>query len=353
MPNRPENILIIRSSAIGDIAMASALLTPLAEGFPGARVVWLLEPAMKGVLANNEHVDDLLLWPKLEWRRLAREGRWLQLAKEVVAFRHHLRRAKFDLVLDAQGLFRSRLLSWMSGAPRRIGFDSKEPGRFLMTRIISRGGDSERMGSEYLHMAHELGLETGSFHQCLNAGHEDFEQAAATLAARAVAGPFVAAAPFTTRPQKHWFPDRWTELGRQLHREFGWPMVLLGGPEDRAAGEEIAAAAPGAIISLAGHLSLSASMAVVRQAELVVGVDTGMTHMGPAFARPTIALFGSTCPYLRSSRSNTRVIYRKLDCSPCKRNPTCEGAYHCMREISVQDVCTAAHELLDISEGTA
>jgi heptosyltransferase-1 len=346
MRKSPKNILVIRSSAIGDIAMASALLPPLAQGFPGARISWLLEPAMKGILAHNEHVDHLLFWPKHEWRRLSREGRWLRLAKDILAFRRALKKEKFELVLDAQGLFRSRLLSWLSGAPCRIGFDSKEPGRFLMTRTISRGGESQQMGSEYLHLAHELQLETGPFHQCLDVGPEDLMQAKAALEAGTVAGPFVAAAPFTTRPQKHWFQERWSELGRQLHRAFGWPMVLLGGPGDREAGAAIAAAAPDVIINLAGHLSLPASMAVVRQAALLVGVDTGMTHMGPAFARPTIALFGSTCPYLHTSRSNTRVIYHKLDCSPCKRNPTCDGAYHCMRAISAREVVEVAQNLL-------
>ncbi len=353
MAQAPKNILIVRPSAIGDIAMASAILPPLAQGFPGARITWLLEPSMRDILAENDCIDQLLIWPKAEWRKLSKEGHWVELIRQVYAFRRTLRGEKFDLVLDAQGLFRSRFLSWLTGAPTRIGFESKEPGRFLMTRVISRGGDSDRMGSEYLHMMQETGLETGSFHQCLNIGNEDEIQAAKALETLLVKGPFIAAAPFTTRPQKHWFKERWSDLGKQLKSEFGWPVILLGGPADQPAANEICTAAPDAIFSLAGELSLSASMAVLKRAALVIGVDTGLTHMGPAFARPTIALFGATCPYLRTSRSNTCVIYHKLACSPCRRKPTCDGAYYCMQDITVDEVVGAAHNVLQGVESPA
>jgi heptosyltransferase-1 len=347
MEDKPKKILIVRPSAIGDIAMASSMLAPLARGFAGAKISWLIEPAMSAVLAENEYVDQLLLWPKQEWQRLFKDGHWIRLARVILAYRKSLRAAEFDLVLDAQGLFRSRFLSWLTGARRRIGFDSKEPGRFLMSRVISRGEDSERMSSEYLHMLREIGLQGGAFHQCLNVGNGDDEIAAKTLASLPIVGPFVAAAPFTTRPQKHWIRERWSELASKLHDEFGWPMVLLGGPDDHASAEEICAGAPGAAVSLAGSLPLAVSMAVLKRAALVIGVDTGLTHMGPAFARPTIALFGATCPYLHTSRDNTRVLYHKRDCSPCRRKPTCDGAYTCMREISVNEVVATAHDLLD------
>jgi heptosyltransferase-1 len=60
--------------------------------------------------------------------------------------------------------------------------------------------------------------------------------------------------------------------------------------------------------------------------------------MGVAFGIPTIALFGSTRPYLDTTRRNARVIYHRLDCSPCRRHPTCGGAYTCMRLIEVAEV---------------
>ena len=100
------------------------------------------------------------------------------------------------------------------------------------------------------------------------------------------------------------------------------------------------------LINLAGTTRLRQAAALIEKAALVVGVDTGLTHMGIAAGVPTVALFGSTCPYLDTGRDNTRIIYKALPCAPCKRRPTCDGAYTCMRDISVDDVLGATAGLL-------
>jgi len=79
----------------------------------------------------------------------------------------------------------------------------------------------------------------------------------------------------------------------------------------------------------------------------VIGVDTGLGHMGIAFGRPSLLLFGSTCPYLETGQANAKVLYHSRPCSPCKRRPTCHGAYDCMRDIGVDEVTRAARVLLE------
>jgi heptosyltransferase-1 len=68
--------------------------------------------------------------------------------------------------------------------------------------------------------------------------------------------------------------------------------------------------------------------------------------MGIAFGTPSLLLFGSTRPYLDTTRANARVLYHPLPCSPCKRRPTCDGAFTCMREIEVAEVMAAARDLV-------
>ncbi|MFP4280951.1 MAG: glycosyltransferase family 9 protein, partial [Halochromatium sp.] len=86
------------------------------------------------------------------------------------------------------------------------------------------------------------------------------------------------------------------------------------------------------------------------RARLVVGVDTGLSHMGIAFERPTVLLFGSTCPYTQTGRATARVLYHHRQCSPCRRRPTCDGAFTCMREIQVDEVMATLLELLGQAE---
>jgi heptosyltransferase-1 len=92
------------------------------------------------------------------------------------------------------------------------------------------------------------------------------------------------------------------------------------------------------IVNLVGQTNLAEAAAVIRHAGAVIGVDTGLTHMGIAFARPTVAIFGSTCPYSVTGRDNARVIWLGLSCSPCRRKPTCGGAFTCLRDITAEHV---------------
>ena len=125
------------------------------------------------------------------------------------------------------------------------------------------------------------------------------------------------------------------------------PTVILGGPQEIERSQRIDTLTDRKLLNLTGQASLGESAAIVQEAALVIGVDTGLTHLGTAFGRPTIALLGATCPYLHTESRWTQVIYHPLACSPCKRKPTCEGRYDCMRAIRVDSVYTAARKLIE------
>jgi heptosyltransferase I len=333
----PGRILIIRASAIGDVVFASPMAQALRATYPEARIAWLAEPGIHELLLPDPCIDEVIVWPKAEWRRLWRERRLAALAGTVRAFARSLRGKGFDTVLDLQGLLKSGLLAWATRAPRRIGLGSREGSSLLMSEVIPLGGRAERISSEYLHCAQRLGLDCGNFRPRLALDAAAEGHALALLADHGLApGGYAVLAPFTTRPQKHWFADAWQALAPALRARFGLTPVILGGPADREAAAQLLAgidAAAGAV-SLAGATRLPEAAALIRHAGLLVGVDTGLTHMGIAFATPTVALFGSTRPYLDTTRANARVIWLGLDCSPCRRRPTCAGAFTCLRDIT-------------------
>lgn len=332
-------ILIVRLSAIGDVVMASGLIPALRARWPGAEISWLAEPATMPLLQHNPALHEVIAWPRAQWQQLWRERRLGALWRAMHAFRGELRRRRFDLVLDAQGLLKSGLLGWLAGAPRRVGLLSREGSQWLMTeRVGARAGDDPRMSHEYRDLADHLGAPGGSFRLDLAVGEGPRRAAREALSRAGVAvgagaGRFAVLAPFTTRPQKHWFEDRWAALAGAL-RDEGLVPVLLGGPADREAAALIAASAP-ALVDLVGRLKLDETVAAIADASLLVGVDTGLTHMGTALGVPTVGLFGSTRPYLDAGTPLTAILYEPLDCSPCRRHPTCGGAYHCMRHWTV------------------
>lgn len=341
-----KRVLIVRTSAIGDVVFASPMAAALRRSYPDAHIAWLVEPGIDALLAHDPCVDQRILWPKSEWKALWKSGRRLEVLRRALALRRRLRAERFDTVLDLQGLLKSGLLAWLTGAPRRIGLGSREGSQWLMTEVVPRGGDAARISSEYLHLAQQLGLDCGD---AGSSGCNDFvprlhldpqaEAAAlAKLAAQGLApGRYAVFAAFTTRPQKHWFDDSWQRLAQLVQRQTGLTPLLLGGPADREAAAGLAGGAPN-LINLVGQTNLSEAAALIRHAGAVIGVDTGLTHMGIAFGVPTVAIFGSTCPYRVTCRDNARVIWLGLGCSPCRRKPTCGGAWTCLRDISAERV---------------
>ncbi|HEY9546087.1 MAG TPA: glycosyltransferase family 9 protein, partial [Solimonas sp.] len=95
-----------------------------------------------------------------------------------------------------------------------------------------------------------------------------------------------------------------------------------------------------------GETRLAELPAWLAAAKLVIGVDTGLTHIGIAVGTPTVALFGSTCPYRQGADSPLIVMYDALPCAPCRRHPTCDGRFDCMRGLTPQRVAIAATQLL-------
>lgn len=338
---RVTRILVIRLSAIGDVVMASGLIPALRNRHPDAYLAWLIEPAARPLLAHNPRLDELVVWPRGEWQQLWRERRLGELWRRVCAFRRMLRAHRFDVVLDAQGLLKSAIWSWLSGAPRRLSLIGHEHSHWLATeRVVPpRLPEPRPMGAEYRHLASHLGAPADSFRMDLVVGSEPRERARARLPATR----YAVLCPFTTRAQKHWFEDRWQSLATRL-RDAGLTPVMLGGPGDRPAAERIAADAPG-LLNLVGELKLDESVAAIERAALLIGVDTGLTHMGTALGVPTVALFGSTCPYRDPGMPRSVVLYDPRHCSPCRRHPTCDDRYDCMRDFTVARVFDAAMAL--------
>lgn len=341
-------ILIIRSSAFGDIVFASPFAAALRRTYPNAYIVWLVEPDMSPLLQNNPHINELIIWPKKDWQRMLKKGRFISLIMTMRSFAKHLRSYQFDWAIEMQSLLKGGVLAKMSGAPRRTGLGSTEGSQYLMTEVISKGGDIARISSEYLYLAQSLSLDVQAFLPELFISDADFIKAKQILQTNGLtAGKYAILAPFTTRPQKHWFESHWQKLIHLLKAQWGITSVVLGGAGNKEAAERIISETPGTI-HLAGITSIMQSAALVKLSGFLVGVDTGVTHMSIALRTPAVMLFGSTCPYTQTGIDQARVLWLGLPCSPCKRNPTCQGVYMCMRDLMPDMVINELQKVVNL-----
>lgn len=355
---QPQRILLVRLSAIGDLVFASPLISSARRAYPKAHLAWLVQPEYASLLAHHPDLDEVIEWPLPRWRRLWRQRRILSLLSQVQAAVKALRAQRFDLAIDLQGLLKSALPVRWCGARQRIGLGSKEASQILMTQVVGRGPDSRLISSEYRHLAARLGWPVESFRMRVYPSRAAEAEAEALIAEYGLGAGYVVVCPFTTRPQKHWLDQRWAALAMRIRAELGLPIVMLGAPADRQAAQAIlagagagrAGAGAGAdteplFVDLVGATSLLGAAALIRAARLLVGVDTGLSHMAIAFERPAVLLFGSTCPYLETGSATARVLYSARSCSPCRRRPTCDGLFSCMRDLEVDAVMATLTEL--------
>lgn len=348
-----EKILIIRLSAIGDVVMASMLIPALKALFPKARIDWLAEPVAASLLKGHPQLNKVVIWPRSQWRTYLKNKQYMQLIKAFWLFRSQLQQAHYDLVLDVQGLLKSGIWAWLSGAPHRIGLGSKEGSQYLMSEVLARHNSAET-GSEYRGLiAHLSGSREFVARYCkMSLTFHDDPIAVAEFSAQlkifnaqerhVQSGGYVVFCPYTTRPQKHWFDHYWVALSQQITQYFALPCVILGGPDDKANARHLAGQCRNTL-SFAGRASLQGSSRIVAGARFVIGVDTGITHMGVMHQVPTIAIFGSTCPY--SEALGTKVLYLNKACSPCRRKPICNGRFECLRDITPEAVIAAMQSL--------
>jgi lipopolysaccharide heptosyltransferase I len=291
---RPSSILIIRPSALGDVCRSVPLATSLRAAWPSARITWLVQDTFADAVRSHPAVDEVLLFPRSRWRR------WWSpaVAAGFVGWLRDLGRGRFDLVVDAQGLGRSGLMAWATGATRRIGFaDARELGwlgvneRYRVDAVHAVDRMLGLLRAAGIPPAVDLGLH-------LDPGDRGWwdEQRR-----RRGIGRYVLLAPTSRWATKDWPAASWRDLAVGLGERGFEAVVALGTAGER---ERVAAALPQSvaggplIVNLAGETTVGRSMAVVAAADLVVANDSAPLHIAVGFERPLLALFGPTDPAL-------------------------------------------------------
>ncbi|MGI9213453.1 MAG: glycosyltransferase family 9 protein [Methylococcaceae bacterium] len=341
------HILIIRLGAMGDVIMATGLISALRARYPEAHIDWLTESTYADLLNHHPQLDGLILWPRAYWRDLGRQGRYVTVLSEARTLIQRLRNNRYDLVLDVHGLLKSGVWAWLAGGVLRVGLGSREGSQWLMTETLDRHSDSPLMGKEYRKLAAHLGAETSDFLPQVSIAPDDTALATQLLQAHGIKHRPVVFAPFTTRPQKHWFRDRWLALAADLSRTSQCRVILLGGPGDADEARHWAERGGDHLVNLVGQTRLGVAAALIAQARVLVGVDTGLTHLAMVLNIPTVALFGSTRPYLTPHHPRASVLYQPMTCSPCRRHPTCAGRHDCMAQHTVDTVLAETLRLMD------
>ncbi len=275
--------LVVRLGSLGDIVHTFPAVAGLRESFPKAEIIWLTHPRWKDLVESSELVTEI--W-ELETRSFAS-------VRDVLS---RVRKRKFTIAIDYQGLWKSAALPFLARVPRRIGFSFHSVREFGVPLLYT---DRVRVSSAHIadqngELSHRAGAQNGVAPFLLSV--PSLQEAFALQLLRGFnIDRYVVLSPGGGWRSKCWPPERYGALCQQIHANLGLRCILNQGPGDE---DCIAAvkAVSGDAAPIACQSSLHQLMVFLRNALCVVGGDTGPLHLAAALGTPVVALFGPTDP---------------------------------------------------------
>lgn len=341
-------ILIVKMSALGDVVHALPVARALRQALPGARIDWVVEEKARGVLEGNPDVDRVLVTKTSKWRRCP----GLSSLREIAGLMGKLRGGRYDLAIDLQGLVKSGIITLLSGARLRLGYDPdycRESLSALFTNCKGRPASREQhVVEQHLELLKAVGISrNGPVSFPLPHSHEVDRAVNYFLASLPGGTPerLVAIHPGAGWVTKLWPLERYALLADRIRRELGGTILILWGP-----GEEAMAWGLKEKMKEEGHVACPTSVpemiSLFPRCRLLVAGDTGPLHLAAACGLPAVGIFGPTSP-LRNGPYGVpaSVAHIPLPCSNCYGR-TCPYGVECLRILTVEEVFTRVGALV-------
>ncbi len=323
-----EKILIVKPSSLGDIVHSLAFLHVIKENFPSIQVHWVVAKGFEDLLIEHPLVEKVIIVDKDKWKRIKNLS---HTVKEFSSLKTLLKKEKYDITIDLQGLLRSGLITWFSNSPIKVGFrEGREFSPFFYNTVVSASIEQHAV-LRYLEIARALGCKINSVKFPLPEDKEphwlrDYND-------------YIVVIPNARWQSKNWPIPYFVELVKRLDSHF----LIVGSKGDKEVAKKIEEYSEGKATSVAGMTSLRELIAVFKKGTFVITPDTGTMHLAVASGKRVVAIFGPTS-HLRTGPfgEGHLVIRSDLSCSPCFKKNCVE--HFCMREITPERVYNSISE---------
>jgi heptosyltransferase-2 len=338
-------IAVFLPNWIGDVVMVTPALRAIRQHFANAYLIGVLKPYVAGVLDGLTWLDRLIFRDT--------QGPWSRRMPVVIA---DLRRERPDLAILFTNSFRSGLMAYLGGCRRRVGFARDGRSGLLTDRLEPvRDAAGNLLPSPLIESYNRLAIHVGcpqpGYQMELGTTYRNERAVDAlwhrfALAARSEVICLNPGAAFGSA--KHWPVDYFAALAQILVDRRGSGVLVLSGPAEQEAAQEIARRAQRpSVHSLTDQpLSVGLTKACVRRADLLITTDSGPRHFAAAFGRPVVTLFGPThIAWTETYHPQAVHLQKKVECGPCQLR-TCPLDHRCMKWLTPAEVFSAAQELL-------
>lgn len=338
-----NRVLIVRLGALGDIVHAIPVAAAITAASPSTKVDWLVSAKHREIL---DYVTGLHRTIVIDDRGNTRAG--LSIRQAIA----EIRRTRYDVTLDLQGLLKSALIARFSGAPKVVGFNAKyareSMARWCYSVVHDPGGEGIYAPSETRHvvdinlgMLRELGIHASArvfpFRQVDSVVAR--EMAARTNHRYALLNPGAA------WPNKRWPPERLAALAAHLWQRHETMSVILWGPGERELAADVVARANGAAI-MTPETKIADVIALARGAVVMVSGDTGPTHIAAALGTPIVGIYGPTRPERNGPWMPADETVSRAAICQCHHARQCHAARMCLLDIGIDEVTAAVERRL-------
>jgi heptosyltransferase-2 len=335
-------VLVIRFSSIGDIVLTTPVVRCLKQQKPNVTVHYLTKKAYGSLLANDPYIDKLFF-----------------LQDDLDAVIAELKKEKYDYVIDLHHNLRTLRVKKALNVPS-YSFPKLNIQKWLLTNFKVDVMPDKSIVERYFEAVRPLGI------------HNDGKGLDYYL-------PPDQELTHNDIPMSHWSGYVGCVIGgsyntkklpipqwKKLCDLVPYPIMLLGGPEDKAEGDEIASLDPIKIYNSCGKFNLNESAELVKRAKVIVSNDTGLMHIAAAYQKPIISLWGNTSPEMgmfpyygynnlkeRIAPQSVIVERKKLSCHPCSKigyDKCPKGHFKCMKELDMAFVAEQVHRLWSIAK---
>ncbi|GAB3940653.1 glycosyltransferase family 9 protein [Spirosoma harenae] len=292
-------ILILRFSSIGDIVLTTPAVRCLKQQLPESEVHFCTKRIYKSIVQHNPYIDQCLY-----------------LDTNLLDLIHQLRAERYDCVIDLHNNLRTRIIKAALGI-RSYSLNKLNIRKWLYVQWKYNPIPSQHIVERYIATMHSLGIRNDG------KGLDYFIPKAEWITSGQIPVThrrgYVAYAIGGQHATKRLPPDRMIDLCRKINE----PIILLGGPEDRAAGEIVRQAIGSHVIyNGCGLYTINQSASLVRQARVVFSHDTGLMHIAAALKKTVYSIWGSTTPQLGMYPYKTQFFAlenKELSCRPCSK----------------------------------
>jgi lipopolysaccharide heptosyltransferase I len=356
---KPQKILLVRFSALGDVIQTLPILSMLRDGFPEAKIGWAIDTELAPVIEGHPALDYIHRCSRRKWMQgLLNPARWTVAYREFQQFVEEVHAMRYDVAIDAQGLFKTALLPYLARIPRRIGY---KHGRefssvFYTERYLTREEYFDPAVCHLDHMA-QLAYSIGAADVRYNIEAPRVTESARARVAGLLEGAFassaavIAMSPATQWVSKCWPEAYWTALIEQVLAETDLNIIVQGSAADAPVGERILRRVSGSqltgrVLDLFGKLPIPEMYALYERVHAAVGSDSAPLHIAGAMRVPVLlGMYGPTgyrrTPPVGSPHIKLFSSEGELACQPCHKRVCPLGTDECMKRIRPEEVFQA------------